>query len=65
MTCVGLCTLGNDIGSGGAVAMGPHLGKLVNIHTLDLTGARCDALCWVSLVVDNMLWYECIVRGRE
>ena len=59
-----LCEVDNRIGAEGAVAMGPHLGKLVNIHTLNLGCTRCDALCWVLLVVDNMLWYEFIVRGR-
>ena len=26
--------------------MGPHLGKLVNMHTLNLRGTRSDALHW-------------------
>ena len=33
-----LCGAGNDIGAEGAAAMGPHLGKLVNMHTLGLAG---------------------------
>ena len=33
---------GNGIGDEGVVAMGPHLGKLVNMHTLDLSGMRSD-----------------------
>ena len=43
LTCCGMCALcgaGNDIGAEGAVAMGPHLGKLVNIHTLNLARTR-------------------------
>ena len=32
----------NRIGAKGAVAMGPHLGKLVNMHTLNLSGMRSD-----------------------
>jgi len=42
----GLCGAGNGIGPEGAVAMGPHLGKLVNMRTLDLAGTRSDALHW-------------------
>jgi len=60
-----LCVAGNGIGAEGAVAMGPHLGKLVNMHTLYLHGTRCDVLrAWLLLVFD-LLWYVCIVRGRE
>ena len=39
-----LCVAVNDIGAEGAVAMGPHLGKLVNMQTLDLE-STCCALC--------------------
>jgi len=42
----GSCGAGNDIGREGAVAMGPHLGKLVHMHTLDLASTRSDALHW-------------------
>jgi len=45
--------------------MGPHLGKLVNMHTLNLAGTRCDVLRRWLLVVFDMLWYVCIVRGRQ
>jgi len=46
-----LCEVDNRIGAEGAVAMGPHLGKLVNIHTLNLACTRCNdyvcvGLCW-------------------
>jgi len=50
LTCCVMCALcgaGNQIGAEGAVAMGPHLGKLVNMHTLDLAGTRCaGGCCW-------------------
>ena len=60
-----LCGTGNLIAAEGAVAMGPHLGKLVNMHTLNLARTRCDVLRrWLLLVFDT-LWYVCIVRGRE
>jgi len=60
-----LCVAGNYIRAEGAVAMGPHLGKLVNMHTLDLSSTRCDGLrVWLLLVFD-LLWYVCIVRGSE
>jgi len=45
-----LCGVGNDIGAEGAVAMGPHLGKLVNIRTLNLACTRCYDLRWALLV---------------
>jgi len=45
--------------------MGPHLGKLVNMHTLDLESTRCDVVRRWLLAVFDMLWYVCIVRGRE
>jgi len=45
--------------------MGPHLGKLVNMHTLNLACACCEVLRrWLLLVLD-LLWYVCIVRGRQ
>jgi len=45
--------------------MGPHLGKLVNMRTLKLSSTRCDVLrVWLLLAFD-LLWYVCIVRGRE
>jgi len=48
-----LCVAVNDIGAEGAVAMGPHLGKLVNMHALHLHGTRCDVLrAWLLLVFD-------------
>ena len=56
LTCCGMCALcvtANDIGAEGAVAMGPHLGKLVNMHTLDLSSTRCDVLrVWLLLLFD-------------
>ena len=45
--------------------MGPPLGKLVNMHTLNLESTRCDVLRRWLLAVFDMLWYVCIVRGRE
>ena len=48
----GLCGADNDIGTEGGVAMGPHLGKLVNMHTLNLAGTRSDALLGLVLVMD-------------
>jgi len=45
--------------------MGPHLGKLVNMHTLNLAGTRCDVVRRWLLLVFDMLWYVCIVRGRQ
>ena len=45
--------------------MGPHLGKLVNMHTLNFAGTRCDVLCRWLLLVFDMLWYVCIVHGRQ
>jgi len=45
--------------------MGPHLGKLVNMHTLNLAGTRCDVLRRWLLFVFDMLWYVWFVRGRE
>jgi len=45
--------------------MGPHLGKLVNTHTLNLACTRCDALRQWLLLVCDLLWYVCIVRGRQ
>jgi len=45
--------------------MGEHLGKLVNMHTLDLASTRCEVLCQWLLLVFDLLWYVCIVRGRE
>jgi len=45
--------------------MGPHLGKLVNMHTLNLDGTRCDVLRRWLLLVFDLLWYVCIVWGRE
>jgi len=68
LTCCGMCALceaGNKIGDEGAVAMGPHLGKLANMHTLNLACTLCDVLRWCLLLVCDMLWYVCIVRGRE
>jgi len=60
-----LCVAANVIGAEGAVAMGPHLGKLVNMRTLKLSCTRCDVLrVWLLLVFD-LLWYVCIVRGSE
>jgi len=53
LTCCGMCALcgaDNGIGDAGAVAMGPHLGKLVNMHTLDLARTRCDVLRPVFVV---------------
>ena len=44
--------------------MGPHLGKLVNMQTLNLESTRCDVLCRWLLLVFDMLWYVCIVRGQ-
>jgi len=45
--------------------MGPHLEKLVNMHTLDLARTRCDVLRRWLLLVFDMLWYVCIVRSSQ
>jgi len=45
--------------------MGPYLGKLVNMHTLNLARTRCDVLCRWLLLVFDILWYVCIVWGRQ
>jgi len=45
--------------------MGPHLGKLVNMHTLNLGCTRNDVLYRWLLLVFDMLWYVCAVRVRE
>jgi len=45
--------------------MGPHLGKLVNMYKLDLGGTCCNVLYRWLLLVFDMLWYVCVVRGRE
>ena len=41
------------------------LEKLVSIHALNLVGTRCDVLRRCLLLVCDILWYVCIVRGRE
>jgi len=38
----------NDIGDEGATALGPHLGKLVNMRTLDVTGGDSTMSCHVT-----------------
>jgi len=47
--------------------MGPHLGKLVNMRTLNLACTRCNIMRrWLLLVFDLFrLWYLCVVRGRQ
>jgi len=59
------CGADNDIGAEGAAAMGEHLGKLVNMHTLNLACTRCDVLRQWLLLVFDLLWYVCMVRGRQ
>jgi len=39
-----LSDAGNNIGNEGAKALGPHLAKLNNMATLNLSGACCDCL---------------------
>ena len=64
MLCA-LCGADNKIGPHGAVAMGPHLGKLANMHTLNLACTLCNVLRRWLLLVFDMLWYVCIVRSRQ
>jgi len=60
-----LCGAGNDIGAEGAAAMGPHLGKLVNMHTLNLESTRCDVLRRWLLFVFDLLWYVLCGAGND
>jgi len=36
--------------------MGPHLGKLVNMHTLNLASTRCHVQRRWLLLVCDLLW---------
>jgi len=44
--------------------MGPHLGKLVKIRTLNLESTRCDGLRRWLLLVFDLLWDVCFVPGQ-
>jgi len=44
--------------------MGPHLGKLVNMRTLNLASTRCEVLRRWLLLVCDLSWYVCFVPGQ-
>ena len=44
--------------------MGPHLGKLVNMHTLNLASTRCDCgggCCWCLICA--VVCVHCVGQG--
>jgi len=45
--------------------MGRHLGKLVNMHALNLASTRCGAWHRWLLLVFDLLWCMCIAQFRQ